>query len=308
MRNVRFRFVVLLSAFVWLALTGVAWAAPSWESIPLTPDGFSQSPQIDGTLVVYFGWDGNDWEIFLYDSVGSEPSTTTTTTVPSVTTTTTVPPTTTTTSATVPPTTTTMVPPPPHFVDVDASPYAEAIQAMQRAGVISGYQVGGNWEFRPTNRVWRAQFAKMIDGALGLPVDELMSSPFTDLGVDILMPGPGVDNLYPHEYVAAAYWRNITNGLTATTFGPYHDVTRAQVVTMIVRGTKSMRPGLLTEPSLGYLGVLGSFSPVHDPNMRTAEINGLLVGLVGFGPSWDPWLPATRGEVAQLLWNLSKLE
>jgi len=38
--------------------------------------------------------------------------------------------------------------------------------------------------------------------------------------------------------------------------------------------------------------------------MRIAEYNGLLTGLQGFGMGWDPWPAASRGECAQILWNV----
>ena len=42
----------------------------------------------------------------------------------------------------------------------------------------------------------------------------------------------------------------------------------------------------------------------HGENLRIAEYNGLLDGLLGMGPGWDVTANATRGEVAQMLWNL----
>lgn len=39
----------------------------------------------------------------------------------------------------------------------------------------------------------------------------------------------------------------------------------------------------------------------HDENMRIAEYNDLLQGVVGFGPSWHPWVTCFRGEAAQML-------
>ncbi len=222
---------------------------------------------------------------------------TTTTTLPP-TTTTTAPPTTTTTLA---PTTTTTTFPAPVFTDVGAAhPYYAAIAGMRQAGIIDGYPVNGTWEFRPGNLVWRAQFAKMICGVLGIPVSESLVAPFSDLGQD----DPGT--LYPHDYIAAAASYGITNGTAPGLFSPWADITRAQVVTMIVRGAQSLNPGALATPPAGYTGTISSFSDVHAPNMRMAEYNGLTAGLVGFGPSWDPWAKATRGEVAQVLWNLEQ--
>lgn len=187
-------------------------------------------------------------------------------------------------------------PPPPDgpvFPDVGAShPYRAAIEGMYDRGIISGYESG---LFGPNDSVKRAQFAKMIVGAVDLEVYEGMSSPFTDLGAN-----PG-DDLYPHDYIAAAFANGITNGITASTFGAYVPITRAQVVTMIVRAVGT---GVLSSPPAGFAGSLGNFSETHAPYMRIAEHNGLLAGLQEFGPGWDPWRTASRGECAQILWNV----
>ena len=46
----------------------------------------------------------------------------------------------------------------------------------------------------------------------------------------------------------------------------------------------------------------------HDwPMMDIQEYDifqGTLDGVVGFGPGWDPWAPATRAEVAQIIWGV----
>jgi hypothetical protein len=54
----------------------------------------------------------------------------------------------------------------------------------------------------------------------------------------------------------------------------------------------------------GYRGIPGGFSSDHADNLALAECNGLLSGLVGYGHTWNPWSFASRGEVAQMPWNL----
>ena len=183
----------------------------------------------------------------------------------------------------------------PRFTDVTAgNPYATVITTMQYLGLVSGYHEGDHWAFHPAEPVRRAQFAKMADGMMILAVDEGMTSPFTDLGAD------DPNGLYPHEYVAAAAEHGIALGITPTQFGPYLDISRAQAVTMVVRAIQNLGgPGMLLEPPSGYAGALGDFDGTHGPTMRLAEGNGLLAGLVGFGPAWDPWAAASRGEVAR---------
>ena len=89
------------------------------------------------------------------------------------------------------------------FTDVPASHvYARAINELARLGVVSGK---GDGTFHPDDPVYRAQFAKMMCGVLGLRVEEDDSfTPFVDLGPD------NRHDLYPHEYVAAVYRAGIT--------------------------------------------------------------------------------------------------
>ena len=194
-----------------------------------------------------------------------------------------------------------------YFVDVEMGhPYYEAIQGLRTAGVISGYVGTTGPEFRPDNPVLRAQFAKMICGALGLTVTEDMTSPFTDLDPDDPL------DLYPHEYVAAAYTNGITSGTSATSFSPWIAIKRAQVITMGVRALENLAPEALLPVPPGFTPSWSpSFSSIHGPKAVLAEANGLLDGLgadpehpTGNLSALDPWGIMPRGEVAQFLWNM----
>lgn len=183
------------------------------------------------------------------------------------------------------------------FTDVAPSaPYAAAIADLATAGVVAGY---GDGSFRPAAPLTRQQFAKVIVEALDLPVSEADVVAFTDVDIG----GPGT--LYPDNYVAAAARKGLVLGTGGGHFAPYAPLTRAQLVTMLVR-TSGHPPGRLvlhTVPA-DFVGSLGTFDPTHGPAARTAEYAGLLHGLAQFDQDWNPWAPATRGEAAQLLWNL----
>lgn len=239
----------------------------------------------DDALHTIEGITGRDFEV-----VGTPPPTSTSTTAGPMTTTTTI----------APCATTTTLSADPVFSDIGSSPYEEAILGLARAGIVGGYPGLSGPEFRPDTAVKRAQFAKMVCGALFIPVIEGLVAPFDDLGLD------DADDLYPHEYVAAAAAEGITRGTGPRRFDPYESITRTQVVTMMVRGAEARNPSALLLVPAGYLGSFPGFSEVHGPAMRVAEFSGLLEGLRGFGPGWDPWAAATRGEVAQILWNLMK--
>lgn len=185
------------------------------------------------------------------------------------------------------------------FVDVlPSSPYYAAIQALAGSNILTGYlQSDGSARFLPDATLMRAQFAKIICKASGLAATETLETTFTNLGPD----DPG--DLYPRGYIAAASNAGIIQGKTHLIFDPWAAVTRAQVLTMIVRAAQSLYPNQLLDPPSSYVGTLAKVDVAHDENIRIAEYNGLLQGVVGFGTDWQSWVACSRGEAAQVLYN-----
>jgi parallel beta-helix repeat protein len=193
-----------------------------------------------------------------------------------------------------------MVSPALAFPDVPAGhPYEDAVNTLSDGGIISGYTTG---YFGLVDPVKRAQFAKMIVGTLDIPPGTSTATRFTDLG------SPDT-NGYPHIFVQAAYNNGITYGTnpTQTLFAPWNYIHRDQVVSMIVRGANSLYPSALEDPPSGTSSVFDGVPEPHGSNLRVAEYNGLLDGLIGMGPNWNVTATATRGEVAQVLYNLLSL-
>jgi hypothetical protein len=186
------------------------------------------------------------------------------------------------------------------FTDIGSSSYRAAILGMSQAGIVSGRQQGGVWLFAPQEGVKRAQFAKMVCGAMEVPATEGSwldaTRPFPDLEAD------SPDDLYPHDYVAAAFSAGIIKG-DAGNFKPYEGIYRIGVILMVVRALESLAPGTLDPVPAGFSPTVGGLSGEHADVMKKAEYNGLLAGLEGFGANWDAWGAASRGEVAQMLWN-----
>ncbi len=180
------------------------------------------------------------------------------------------------------------------FTDTGASPYITAINDLSSRNIISGFPDG---TFRPNNSVTRQQFAKMIVLTLGYPVTLNDTCAFTDVdkGLD------PHDPLYPYNYVAVCAAHLITEGITPTKFAPTKNVTRAQLITMVARAAD------LVDPPVDYAPPFGNFSTTHYPWARKAAYAGLLDGLAGMGQSYDFFQSATRGECAQLLYNLSSI-
>jgi hypothetical protein len=182
----------------------------------------------------------------------------------------------------------------PSFPDVPStSPFYTAITDLAGRGIIQGYDTG---DFGPADSIMRQQFAKMIVLTAGYGVSEADVCPFADV------PVSGPSGLYPDNYIAVAAAKGITAGVTSSTFAPYAHITRYQVITMVVRAADSMQPGLLGQPPAGYAGSTGwGNDPVHGASAARAEYNGLLTGL---DLATSAYAPMTRGEVAQVLYNL----
>jgi hypothetical protein len=180
------------------------------------------------------------------------------------------------------------------FSDVPASyPNAEAIADLSGRGIINGFADG---TFRPDNPVTRQQFAKMIVKTLGLTVPPDIVCPFTDVDTTPNAADPN----YPAKYVAVCAAQGITTGTSATTFSPGANITRQQLITMVVRAVKlSSPPESYTPPfSAGQFSLAEHFS-----NAAAAAYAGLLEGL-GVSNTYAFSVAATRGECAQLLHNL----
>ena len=183
----------------------------------------------------------------------------------------------------------------PDFSDVSANhPYHEAIADLATRGIIDGFPDG---TFRPDDPVLRQQFAKMIVLSCGYPVSEL------DLCFFLDVEWSGLNGLYPDNYVAVAAKHGITLGKGPLSFAPYQDISRFQVITMVVRAADDIDPSLLVEPPAGYESTWDpAVSSDHGSNARRAEYNDLLAGLPL--DQMDPWAAMPRGEVAQVLHNL----
>lgn len=196
----------------------------------------------------------------------------------------------------------------PSFADMTKeSNYFEAVSELHNRGVINGYRIETEnevfSEFRPNLPVTRAQFAKIITNAFGFEVTEDswddQNPPFKDLGPD------DPNSLYPHDYVAQAAVNGIIKGNEGY-FSPNAPITRAQEVAMVVRAIKTVAPGAINEPDIGFNAPINVGS-VLQKEMDIAFYNGLVSGL-----NWadgDAAKSMDRGETCQLVWNaLEKVE
>ena len=105
------------------------------------------------------------------------------------------------------------------FGDTEGNAHADAIAALVQSGIATGYPDG---TYRPSEDVTRGQMAAFLTRALDLP--EGVGSGFADT------------NGHAHEpAIAAIADAAIAQGYADGTFGPGHDVTRAQMATFLAQ-------------------------------------------------------------------------
>ena len=188
------------------------------------------------------------------------------------------------------------------FVDVSGTTRSRsAVVELAEEGALTGYPTAQGAEFKPDAPLLRAQLAKMLVTALGIPVHEGMDCPFRDLGPN------DPTTLYPNDYVAAAYQAGIIQGTTATTFTPWRAVTRGQAISLAVRYVLKQHPDSLPPPPAAeyqqQYDLSDEYPSVHDADIRVAFYNGLLGGVLTGDSGWNPWFEIKRAEVAQILVN-----
>ncbi|MGI5939970.1 MAG: S-layer homology domain-containing protein [Thermoleophilia bacterium] len=185
---------------------------------------------------------------------------------------------------------------PTGFLDTDSSPYTEAIGELSRLSMIEGR---GGGIFGPDDPVLRAQLAKMVVTAA-----ELLVSPDTG-GHSFTDVHETPDSLYPNGYISVAANSGLVKGYPDGSFRPYTNITRAQLLTVAVRSAHKQEEWcgtFLKTPPATWRGVLPGNDATHGKNIRQAEYNGLLAGIDL--KRFDIYGTATRGEIAQILWNI----
>lgn len=176
------------------------------------------------------------------------------------------------------------------FPDVPADHlFYQAIQQLAVWGIIEGY---GNGLFGPNDTVKRAQMAKIIMLALG-EHDEEITNLDNPTFADVVYTGEA----YPFDYVEEAAEHGIIRGYVTGLFGPYDNLTRIQLIRIVVRAAGTA----LAEPSAGYDPGFIDIPTGDEALVSKAKFNGLIEGTTS--TTLDPYAPATRGHVAQVVYK-----
>lgn len=178
------------------------------------------------------------------------------------------------------------------FNDLDnTSPYKDSILALANRMVINGYTDGS---FKGKSVVTRAEFATMLNRALGiLPVLKASKS-FTDVK----------DGVWYAGQVNAAVEAGLINGFTDGTFRPNQEITHQEMIVMLVNALKygEMNTDLKKTSSAELPDKLSDWAK---PYYTVALDNGILPTNSAF--LFQPEKKTQRQESALLLYQLMKV-
>ena len=177
------------------------------------------------------------------------------------------------------------------FTDIAANSEAKAISDLASRNVISGK---GNGLFDPNGNVTRAEFAKIVIGALGLTPKT--TTDFTDV--------PASQWYAPYVGAAASY--GIVTGVGGGKFNPNGNITRQEAAIMVCRAAKLC--GISTDMDAASIRNMLAQFPDYVSSSDWARKELAVCYQEGILSQNDldirPLTPATRAEITQMVYNL----
>ena len=169
------------------------------------------------------------------------------------------------------------------LTDIKGTKYEAAVNELIARGVVNGYL---DHTFKPDDEITRAEIAKMLVTAAKLN-DEIESAKNKEKEIF-----PDVTKAHwAYGYVNVAYNNDYIEGHDDGTFAPDDNVTYAEAITMVVR-------------MLGYKSAVEAKGEWPDNYIKKAESLNLLDNVAFSSNKKNE--DATRGEVANLVWNALK--
>lgn len=172
----------------------------------------------------------------------------------------------------------------------DISPthqYADAIKDLKSRNIINGY---GDGTFRPEGNINRAEAVKILLNGNNIKTDSSAPNVFPDVP----------SNTWFTDFVNTAAVRKIIKGYADGTFQPAHNISRAEFLKVaLLTGGFEIPSNLRSDP---YKDI-----PKEEwfaPYFEFSKTYNLLQSHNGY---MDPARPITRGEAANIIYELSKL-
>lgn len=173
------------------------------------------------------------------------------------------------------------------YTDVaDTAANAEAIEVLSALGIINGYKddATGEYSFKPENPIKRQEAAKLfvaIQNMLSAAEGRMGTTKFADVDET---------SAWATGYINLGVDKGYINGTSDTTYNPKGDIKYQDVIKVLVS-------------IMGYKeDVVKSYGGYPNGYLSIADAEGITKGV-----SFDPTAPATRGNVAMLIYNAMKL-
>lgn len=175
------------------------------------------------------------------------------------------------------------------FTDIDSSYAKDEITALQEYEIIEGY---GDGTFKPEGKITRQEFAKIMCLGMSLEENAEAAATFTDVSD------------WAKGYVGALAELGIIEGYNETEFGGTDEITREDMVTIIVRSLASEEIAAFAYEEGDIVGDFadeGAISDYAKANVAFAKAIGLVKG---DGTNFFPDAKAERQAVARLVYEL----
>ena len=178
------------------------------------------------------------------------------------------------------------------FPDVETHINRPAIEALASRGIINGRS---ETVFAPNETMTRAEFAAIITRALGLPMRT--TSVFDDVP----------PNLWFTDPVGTAFYYEIVNGTSATSFHPHGTITRQEAAVMVARAARLAGMDITTLSDAEIQSILAQFDDTHAAAAWARKELAFLfhAGILDDSVSHiQPTAAILRGEIAEMLYRL----
>jgi len=179
------------------------------------------------------------------------------------------------------------------FGDIQGHANQYAVEALAARGIIGGRTAD---IFDPDATMTRAEFAAIMTRGLGLPTRQ--SDIFTDV----------VQSAWFADAVATAFYYQIVNGTSATTFNPRGTITRQEAAVMVARGARltGMDTQLMDIEIMNILAMFGDSRQVAGwarSDLAFCFREGILDDAEFY---IQPTAPISRAEIAEMMYRMMR--
>jgi len=177
------------------------------------------------------------------------------------------------------------------FVDIQNDANRGAIEGLAERGIINGRS---NTAFAPNETMTRAEFAAIITRGLNLP--DIQTATFSDVRA----------SAWYSRAIRTAFFYEIINGTSASTFNPGGTITRQEAAVMVTRAARltGMQTDLGNVETINILAMFGDYRTAADwawSSLAFCYREGILDDYEFY---IRPGAAITRGEVAAMLYSL----